>query len=280
MHPVAFRVSLLLLSGAAFLAAQEPSRTNSIGMEFVRIRPGSMIVGRYQLTCPKPNPSPPGKRGGSVPLTAEEYARCQELIKRDNRPGFPVKIDHPFYMGKFEVTQGQWKEVMGGNPSVFQGDRIKERDPDRYPVDNVTWDDAQAFVTKLNAMEKVKAYRLPTEFEWEYAARAGADEAVSWSEIGEYSWYSQNMTGTTHPVGQKKPNAWGLYDMVGNVWEWVQDWYNEKTFADPTPPKSGKVHVLRGASFSTDQTGANYFFHGGGPADGFDVGFRIVMNVK
>ena len=279
MNRLKFHVPLLLLSGAAFLVAQEPARTNSIGMDLVLIQPGSMAVGRYQLTCPDPNaPRPTGS--GTVPLTAEEYARCQELTKRDNTPGFPVKIDHPFYMGKFEVTQGQWKKVMGRNPSVFQGDKIKEGDPDRYRVDNVTWADAQAFVKKLNAMERTKAYRLPTEFEWEYAARAGAGQATLWSQIGEYSWFSGNNTGSTHPVGQKKPNAWGLYDMVGNVWEWVQDWYNERTLPDPTPPKRGKVHVLRGASFSADQTGANFFFHGGGPADGFDVGFRIAMDVK
>ena len=285
-------------------------------MELVLIQPGTLLVGRYTPRCPSPPPpSPPqgavpatdaggGRRGGGrgTPLTAEEIARCEEMAAASRQPGFTVRIDKPFYIGKYEVTQAQWTKVMGKNPSVFQGAKVKD-DAGQHPVDSVTWEDAQRFVAKLNAMEKTTAYRLPTEFEWEYAARAGSDEEIPWSQIGEYAWYFQFMGGgrgrgaspgaaaptppaplpdkaTTHIVGQKKPNAWGLHDMVGNVWEWVADWYNEKQFADPTPPRSGKVRVLKGASFSADQTGANYFVHAGGPADGFDVGFRIVKDVR
>lgn len=111
----------------------------------------------------------------SVTYTPEEYTRIAAAAKADSTPGFAVRIDRPYYIGKYEVTQTQWKKVMGGNPSVFQGDKVAD-DADKHPVENVTWDDAQAFIQKLSAMEKTTAYRLPTEFEWEYAARGGAED--------------------------------------------------------------------------------------------------------
>lgn len=126
-------------------------------------------------------------------------------------------------------------------------------------------------------MEKGNAYRLPTEAEWEYAARAGATEDIPWAQIRETA---QLGTRTTNKAGGKAPNAWGLYDMLGNVWEWVQDIYNEKLFADPVPPTHGNEHVLKGASFVGDVKNATYMTHAAGPGNGWDVGFRVVLDVK
>lgn len=258
------------------LSAQEPFYTNSVGMEFVLIKPGKFILGKFQPPYPKPADAKKNESGSERGYNAAEYKLAEELAKRDAMPGFTVTIEKPFYIGKFEVTQAQWKKVMGFNPSVFQGDKISD-DADQHPVENVTWKDVQTFLKKLNEMEKGKVYRLPTEFEWEYAARAGAVEDIPWSEI---RLTAQLGTRTTNTVGQKKPNAWGLYDMLGNVWEWVQDYYNEKIFADPIPPKRGKEHVLKGASFVGDVKNATYMTHAAGPGNGWDVGFRVVIEVK
>jgi formylglycine-generating enzyme required for sulfatase activity len=143
----------------------------------------------------------------------------------NEKPVHMVRISRPFYLGKYEVTQAQWEAVMGNNPSQFKGDP-------NSPVENVSWDDVQEFIKRLkrlNTRESGVKYRLPREAEWEYAAQAGTTTAYSFgndpSQLGEYAWYGENANGETHPVGQKKPNPWGLYDMHGNVWEWVQDWY-------------------------------------------------------
>jgi formylglycine-generating enzyme len=230
-----------------------------------------------------PTPATGGRQRDSVDArtrwTAADVRRCQEEVKRDAMPGFAVRITRPYYIGKYEVTQGEWRRVMGTNPSVFQGKKV-DGDADRHPVDNVTWADAQAFVRRLNTMDSTARYRLPTEFEWEYAARAGAEREPTWAQIHEQAQLMLVDKGTTRPVGGKRPNAWGLYDTLGNVWEWVQDYYNEKLFPDPTPPRAGEEHVLRGGSFLSDVKNATYFTHGAGPGNGFDVGFRIVQDVR
>ena len=267
--------------GGRSLSAQEPAVTNAIGMQLVLISPGSMLVGRFQPGCPQPSPAAASDPTGNsrTRWTPDDYARCHRMAKRDAMAGFAVAISRPYYIGRFEVTQGEWKRVMGTNPSVFQGSRVSG-DADRYPVDNVTWGDAQAFVRRLNASDPGARYRLPTEFEWEYAARAGATEEPSWDEIRASAWEQDADLGTTHPVGGKKPNAWGLYDTVGNAWEWVGDFYNETLFADPVPRKAGKTHVLKGGSFVSDVKNATWSTHAGGPGSGFDVGFRIVREVR
>ncbi len=268
--------------GAPALPAQQPTLTNAIGMEFVLISPGTMLVGRFEPECPRPERATPPDDLAANALarwTPDDYARCNELAKRDALPGFTVTISRPYYIGKYEVTQAEWKQVIGTNPSVFQGSRVRGN-ADRHPVDNVTWADAQEFVRKLNAMDRTARYRLPTEFEWEYAARAGATEEPSWDEIRLSAWQADVDLGATHPVGGKKPNAWGLHDTLGNVWEWVADIYNEKLFADPVPPKAGNTHVLKGGSFVSDVKNTTWSTHAGGPGSGFDVGFRIVREVR
>jgi formylglycine-generating enzyme required for sulfatase activity len=276
---------ILILVCAKTGLAQDPSVTNSIGMQFVLIHPGRFQVGVFHPTCPARDEEGQGAKRKQpadprVLWTANDFAKCEELVKKDATNGFKVEIKQPYYIGMFEVTQLQWKKVMGTNPSVFQGGRVTD-DADQHPVDNVTWQDAQAFVRKLNEMEKTKAYRLPTECEWEYAGRAGGPGQVPWVVISKQAWVGlgYRKMASTHRVGTKQPNAWGIYDMLGNVWEWVADFYNGQMFPSPIPPKSGKLHVLKGGSFSADVKNTIYATHGAGPGDGYNVGFRIVRDL-
>lgn len=168
----------------------------------------------------------------------------------DEKPVHEVFVDD-FWIGMYPVTQGQWQKVMKNNPSRFKSG-------DDYPVDSVSWEEVQEFVRRLNR-DTGRKYRLPTEAEWEYAARSGGKEE-NWagtndvSKLGEYAWYGENSGGRTHPVGRKKPNGLGLYDMSGNVLEWCADWYEEKycensPIENPKAPATGKYRVLRGGSW-------------------------------
>lgn len=154
-----------------------------------------------------------------------------------------------FYIGRYEVTQEQWQAVMGSNPSGFKGAK--------RPVEHVSWDDCQEFIRKLNQLTG-KNFRLPTEAEWEYAARGGNKSRgyiYSGSNvIGDVAWYGENSGRQTHNVGTKAPNELGLYDMSGNVLEWCQDWYDSSYYSNspqtnPTGPSSGSIRVLRGGSW-------------------------------
>ena len=199
-----------------------------------------------------------------------------------------------FYIGKYEVTQGQWKAVMGNNPSSFSSCG------DNCPVEQVSWNDAQEFIQRLNQKTKNNPqppfskgeFRLPTEAEWEYAARSGGKSekysgTSSESELGDYAWYDKNSGSKTHPVGQKKPNGLGIYDMSGNVWEWVSDWYDSDYYKNspknnPTGPSSGKEKVLRGGSWFfltwVLVAAARFWYE---PATRFIyVGFRLVLPVR
>jgi sulfatase modifying factor 1 len=201
----------------------------------------------------------------------------------DEKPGHEVCLKD-FYLGKYEVTQGQWKRVLGDNPSFFE-------ESDENPVENVSWNDTQEFIRRLSRMSG-KSYRLPTEAEWEYAARNGRN-GEKWagtskeSDLREYAWFSGNSGNKTHPVGQKRPNGLGLYDMGGNVWEWVRDSYDEDYYRntpknDPQGPGSGQNRVLRGGAWIYEpwhlRVSARYSYSPGVRTN--DVGFRLGLSAQ
>ncbi|MBU4222246.1 MAG: formylglycine-generating enzyme family protein [Euryarchaeota archaeon] len=171
-------------------------------------------------------------------IPAGEFMMGSEEFKdekhKDEKPVHRVKISKPFYLGTYPVTQKEWKSVMGNNPSQLKGDNL--------PVETISWNDVQDFIKKLNEKEGANKYRLPSEAEWEYAARAGTTTRYSFgddeSKLGDYAWYCANSGNKTHDVGQKKPNPWGLYDIHGNIWEWVQDIYQLSYSGAPTDGSS------------------------------------------
>ena len=167
----------------------------------------------------------------------------------DEKPVHVVTITRGFWMGKFDVTQAQWKAVMGNDPSHFKGDDL--------PVEQVSWNDCQEFLSRLNSKGQA-TFRLPTEAEWEYACRAGST-GERYGDLDAIAWYSRNSGSTTHPVGQKQPNAWGLCDMNGNVWQWCQDRYDSTYYGispavDPQGSSNGSSRVYRGGSWFYNAT--------------------------
>ena len=172
---------------------------------------------------------------------------------KDEGPQNRVHLSKGFYLGTYEVTQAQWYSMMGNRPSAFQqGDQAET-----HPVESVSWYDCEKFLSKLSQLG-MGHFRFPTEAEWEYACRAGTSSRFYWGDIKEnweayrHAWTNSRSFATTHPVGSKPPNPWGLYDMSGNVWEWCADWYGPYTNLerkDPTGPAQGKSKVFRGGSF-------------------------------
>jgi formylglycine-generating enzyme required for sulfatase activity len=205
----------------------------------------------------------------------------------DESPRRRVTISKPFELGKYEVTQEQWQAVMGRNP---QGRKCP-----RCPAEGISWNDAQKFIAKLNESDAGHTYRLPSEAEWEYAARAGVttDYVKSYDEL---AWYAGNsgvivkqevLNIKAHPVGTKKPNAWGLYDMSGNVAEWCQDWYQSNYYElspaiDPPGPARGRVRVYRGGSYGSFPDTLRAAYRAGGNPDtkGYQTGLRLVREAR
>jgi formylglycine-generating enzyme required for sulfatase activity len=216
----------------------EPVVTNSIGMKLALIPAGRFSMG-----------SPAGDPG-----FGKEWEH-------------DVVLTQSFYMGIYEVTQAEFQEVMGYNPSHFcptgRGkDEVAGQDTRRFPVDSVRWQDAKTFCTKLSGREAEKQarreYRLPTEAEWEHACRAGSNTKYYFgtdaAELGRHAWFDENGESRTHAVGQKLPNAWGLYDMYGNVWEWCDDYFDESYYRncpekDPCCTRQSDRRVLRGGGW-------------------------------
>ena len=208
--------------------------TNSIGMRFALIPPGEFDTGSAG------EGALPGTGPGQLPADAARHR---------------VRITRPYYAGIYEVTQAEYERVMGANPSRLKGNL--------RPVEDVNWHDAAEFCRRLSEAPKERAveavYRLLTEAEWEHACRAGATARHHLGDdeetLGQYAWWAKNSSGRTQPVGQLRPNAFGLFDMYGNVWEWCADWhadeYVKSSAEDPTGPASGTSRVLRGGSWRT-----------------------------
>ena len=199
-------------------------------------------------------------------------------------PQHKVCINKPFYLGETEITQKQWEEVMGKNPSKFKGTF--------RPVEKVSWNDTQNFIEKLNDNEKNDIYRLPTEAEWEYAARAGTNTIYTFGDnnkdISQYAWFgNEGYGGDSHEVGQKKPNSWGLVDMHGNVWEWVQDWYDPNAYqhspeSNPQGAEGGQYKVYRGGSWISKPPLLRPAVRYSGLPEtrSGDIGFRLVREIR
>jgi formylglycine-generating enzyme required for sulfatase activity len=205
----------------------------------------------------------------------------EEGRSKEEGPQREVTITQPFYMGVYEVTQEQYEAVLGQNPSHFKGAQ--------NPVDTVSWQEAVEFCQKLSAKTGTTV-RLPTEAQWEYACRAGSKTRFGFGDedekLGDYAWYASNSESKTHPAGQKKPNAWGLYDMHGNVWEWCSDCFADSYAGakteDPPGPDSGGRRVLRGGAWNNIPEGCRSAYRYGSPPDYRDqfCGFRVAVDAK
>jgi formylglycine-generating enzyme required for sulfatase activity len=296
MFQQSYKTSLFFLAALACLAsatAQEPKSSvvdtkslpkdfaadlgGGVKLEMVLIPAGEFMMG-----------SPDSDKGAA----------------KDEKPQHRVRITRPFYLGKYPVTQEQWTALMSTNPSHFSGPR--------NPVEEVSWDDCQSFFTRLNqkvaegtiqhgdyshgsgpSLGPKKAgagkFQLPTEAQWEYACRAGTTTIFCFGDdesgLNEYGWYDKNSGGTSHPVGEKKPNAWGLYDMHGNIWQWCEDWYDPAYYAhsptdDPDGPATGTERVSHGGCWFSPARSARSANHGRIEAAhrGSHLGFRAAMS--
>jgi formylglycine-generating enzyme required for sulfatase activity len=281
-------VVLLAIGSITVVAAEEPKDaggkkqiTNSIGMKLVLIPAGEFLMGTRE------------GQGPSIGAWDNE------------KPQHRVRITRPFYLGVYDVTQAEYQRVTGDNPSCFSAtgdgkkqvsddDKEKARVPDtsRFPVEQVSWREAVEFCRKLSAIPGEKAagrvYCLPTESQWEYACRAGSTTDYYYGNdmflLDAYARYIVNAGGRTHAVGEKRANAWGLYDMHGNVMQWCQDWYGDHYYAhspkeDPTGPTNGTQRSYRGGCFDAPPQNCRSAsrFHYTPDARFNSLGFRVCV---
>jgi len=214
--------------------------------------------------------------GKFIKIAPGEFFMGTENGHLDEKPVHKVIISKAFEICATEVTQAQWQMIMDNNPSSFKGAKL--------PVENVSWEETQQFIELINMLSPSYNYRLPTEAEWEYAAKAGSNDDYA-GDLEKLAWYEANSGGKTHPVGRKQPNAWGLYDVHGNVQEWCQDWYDtysSETVTDPPGPESGSEKVIKGGGWHSLAASCrcasrviglpiNHYFY---------VGFRLVRTPK
>ena len=239
---------------AAVTAADPEPFENAVGMQFVALAPGEFDMG------------------------SDDALLAAAPVHR-------VRITRPFLLGRTEVTNDQWAVVMGKPPSLGTGGD--------QPVEQVTWHDADRFCRTLSALpiekQHRRVYRLPTEAEWEYACRAGSTSRFSFGDdeaaLGDYAWFDGNSDLQTHPVGRKRPNAWGLYDMHGNVWEWCRDWkaaYPAELVIDPQGPERGSDRVFRGNGWHGGAAGLQTALRGGSSPTLRSplVGLRVVLEIE
>jgi formylglycine-generating enzyme required for sulfatase activity len=264
-------VKVMLLTACVYSCAPAADRDIIVQdqIEFIQVPAGAFMMGasdfdRAELTSQK------------------HWSRFEEY----ERPYHSVTLSKPFLLSRCEITQGQWKAVMGKNPSAFKGDDL--------PVESVSWDDVQQFITKLEEKSKTR-YRLPTEAEWEYCCRAGStnsfgldrlDGIVSPRNIACQAWFRANSDNRTHPVGQKHPNAWGFYDMQGNVWEWCEDWfaadfYDKSPTLDPVNRETSPERIIRGGSWFLDWSNIRASVRSGNPPGSRTqyIGFRLACDL-
>ena len=211
--------------GAIRAGAVDSVRVGTAGIEIVRIPGGTFLMGTDSLVT--------GPNGWTNDA---------------ERPVHRVTIRGAFWMGRYPITQGQWQAVMGSNPSYCKQAGL------RAPVEQVSWNDCQAFLAKANAAQSGWTLRLPTEAEWEYACRAGTT-GETYGPLAHIAWYRMNNSGQTRTVGLKQPNAFGLYDMLGDVWQWCEDWfgpYPVSAVVDPRGPAEGEQRIMRGGCYYCD----------------------------
>jgi formylglycine-generating enzyme required for sulfatase activity len=280
-----------LNAGAVWVPLTTVVLTNAVYEFYDRISPPRSSR-FYRSVLLGGNRVDPGERFVWLPAGQFVMSSPDSEVDRqsDEGPQTRVTLTRGFFLGRYEVTQGEYLSVIGSNPSNYTGDTNR-------PVEMVNWNDATNYCAQLTARELAAgrlpagwAYRLPTEAEWEYASRAGSTNRFSYgddpgyTQLANYAWYDVNSGGTTHPVGGKLPNRWGLYDMSGNVWEWCSDWYGAYpggSVTDPQGSVSGSDRVVRGGCW---YDGARYCRsaargNGGAPDAGRDhrFGFRVVL---